>query len=199
MVLEFRNDEWSAWSFMVCAKGKEIAQGIFGEKAESGISLEDNCLEGDLDAAASLLGCDVKKLKSVVNADDPDVEKFIKAVGFGRYSITPYELDRETRGEARAVRSEAEAARSKEIGEETRDQATGGKETRDQATGGKETGAQARGQEPRGEAQEALLVNVGVRLLGALDLLQPIEREAKRDQRIRSREPLGGGASYASA
>jgi hypothetical protein len=88
---------------MLLAKGKQVAQGIFGENAESGISLEDNCLEGDLDKAAALLGCDAKKLRAAVEADEPDVEKFIKVVGFGRYSITPYELDRETRSEKQAL------------------------------------------------------------------------------------------------
>ena len=59
------------------AKGKTIANGLFGENEESGVSLDDNCLEGDLDAAAKLLGADAKKLRKVVEASDPDVEKFI--------------------------------------------------------------------------------------------------------------------------
>jgi hypothetical protein len=99
VVLDFHNDEWAAWGFLLLAKGKQVAQGIFGENAESGISLEDNCLEGDLDKAAALLGCNAKKLRTVLEGDEPDVEKFIKVVGFGRYSITPYELDRATRSE----------------------------------------------------------------------------------------------------
>ncbi len=72
---------------------------MFGENDESGVSLEDNCLEGDLDRAAKLLGVDGKKLRVVVEAAKPDVEKFMKVVGFGRYSITPYEFDREFRSE----------------------------------------------------------------------------------------------------
>jgi len=93
VALAFNNDEWSAWGFTLYRKGKPVANGVFGENAESGVSLEDNCLEGDLDAAAKLLGVDAKKFRKVVEAKEPDVEKFVKVVGFGRYSITPYELD----------------------------------------------------------------------------------------------------------
>jgi len=103
VAMAFNNDEWSAWGFTLYAKGKRIATGLFGENAESGVSLEDNCLEGDLDAAAKLLNVDAKKLRKVVEADDPDVEKFMKVVGFGRYSITPYELDSETPKEKKAL------------------------------------------------------------------------------------------------
>ena len=103
VALAFNNDEWSAWGFTLFAKGKQIATGLFGENAESGVSLEDNCLEGDLDAAAKLLGADAKKLRAVVEAEEPDVEKFMKVVGFGRYSITPYELDSETPKEKKAL------------------------------------------------------------------------------------------------
>jgi hypothetical protein len=93
VALSFNNDEWAAWGFTVYAKGKVVANGIFGENDETGISIDDNCLEGDLDEAARLLGVDAKKLRKVVESEDADVEKFIKVVGFGRYSITPYELD----------------------------------------------------------------------------------------------------------
>lgn len=103
VALAFNNDEWSAWGFTLYAKGKEIATGLFGENEESGVSLEDNCLEGDLDAAATLLGVDSKKFRKVVEASDPDVEKFMKVVGFDRYSITPYELDSETPKEKKAL------------------------------------------------------------------------------------------------
>ena len=96
VALAFNNDEWSAWGFTLYKKGKTVANGLFGENCESGVSLEDNCLEGDLDEAAKLLGVDVKKLRKVLEDEDPDVEKFMKVVGFGRYSITPYELDSET-------------------------------------------------------------------------------------------------------
>jgi hypothetical protein len=103
VALAFNNDEWSAWGFTLFAQGKEIATGLFGENEESGVSLEDNCLEGDLDKAAKLLGVDPKKFRKVVEAADPDVEKFMKVVGFGRYSITPYELDSETPKEKKAL------------------------------------------------------------------------------------------------
>lgn len=103
VALAFNNDEWSAWGFTLYAKGKQIATGLFGENSESGVSLEDNCLEGDLDAAAKLLGVDAKKFRKVVEAEDPDVEKFVKVVGFGRYSITPYEFDSETPKEKKAL------------------------------------------------------------------------------------------------
>jgi hypothetical protein len=99
VALDFHNDEWSAWGFTVYRAGVQVAHGLFGENAESGVSLEDNTLDGDLDAAATLLGVVPKKLRAVVEEDEPSVEKFMKAVGFGRYSITPYELDREPRGE----------------------------------------------------------------------------------------------------
>src|SRR5688500_5130975 len=42
VVLDFHNDEWSAWGFTLLAKGKQIAHGLFGENAESGVSYEDN-------------------------------------------------------------------------------------------------------------------------------------------------------------
>jgi hypothetical protein len=103
VALAFNNDEWSAWGFTLFVKGKPIASGLFGENEESGVSLEDNCLEGDLDKAAKLLGVDPKKLRKVVEAADPDVEKFLKVVGFGRYSITPYELDSEQPKEKKAL------------------------------------------------------------------------------------------------
>jgi hypothetical protein len=93
IALEFHNDEWSAWGFTLYAAGKRVAHGLFGENDESGVSLEDNCLEGDIDRAAKLLAVDKTKLRKVLEAGDPDVEKFMKVVGFGRYSITPYELD----------------------------------------------------------------------------------------------------------
>jgi hypothetical protein len=96
VALAFNNDEWSAWGFELFAKGKTVAKGLFGENCETGVSLDDNCLEGDLDAAAKLLGADAKKFRKVVEAAEPDVEKFLKVVGFGRYSITPLELDSET-------------------------------------------------------------------------------------------------------
>ncbi len=60
------------------------------------MSLEGNCLEGDLAKAAKLLAADAGKLRKVFEADEPDVEKFMKVVGFDRYSITPYELDSAT-------------------------------------------------------------------------------------------------------
>ena len=103
VALAFNNDEWSAWGFTLYRKGKPVANGVFGENAESGVSLEDNCLEGDLDEAAKLLDVDAKKLRKVVEAAEPDVEKFVKVVGFGRYSITPYELDSEHPKEKKAV------------------------------------------------------------------------------------------------
>ncbi len=103
VALQFHNDEWSAWGFTLYAKGKTIANGLFGENEESGVSLDDNCLDGDLDLAAKLLGVDAKKLRKVVEASDPDVEKFIKVVGFGRYSITPYELDSDQPKEKKAL------------------------------------------------------------------------------------------------
>jgi hypothetical protein len=93
VALAFNNDEWSAWGFTLYVKGKPVAKGLFGENDESGVSLEDNCLEGDLDQAAKLLGVDPKKFRKTVEAAEPDVEKFLKVVGFGRYSVTPYELD----------------------------------------------------------------------------------------------------------
>jgi hypothetical protein len=93
VVLEFNNDEWSAWGFTLYAEGKAVATGLFGENEESGVSLEDHCLEGDLAKAAKLLAVDATMLRKVLEASEPDVEKFMKVVGFGRYSITPYELD----------------------------------------------------------------------------------------------------------
>ncbi len=93
VALAFNNDEWSAWGFTLFVKGKPVANGLFGENDETGVSIEDNCLEGDLDEAAKLLGVDAKKLRKVVESEDADVEKFMKVVGFGRYSITAYELD----------------------------------------------------------------------------------------------------------
>ena len=103
VALAFNNDEWSAWGFTLFVKGKTIANGLFGENEESGVSLDDNCLEGDLDEAARLLKVDAKKLRNVVEAEGPDVEKFMEVVGFGRYSITPYELDSETPKEKKAL------------------------------------------------------------------------------------------------
>ncbi len=103
VALAFNNDEWSAWGFTLYAKGEPIANGLFGENAESGMSLEDNCLEGDLDRTAKLLSVDVKKLRKVVEASEPDVERFMKVVGFGRYSITPYELDSKQPKEKKAL------------------------------------------------------------------------------------------------
>ena len=103
VALAFNNDEWSAWGFTLYVKGKPIANGVFGENGESGVSREDNCLEGDLETAAKLLGADAKKLRKVVEAAEPDVEKFMKVVGFGRYSITPYELDSDVPKEKKAL------------------------------------------------------------------------------------------------
>jgi hypothetical protein len=103
VALDFHNDEWSAWGFTLYAKGKQIAHGLFGENDESGVSLEDNCLEGDLDVAAKLLGADAAKLRKMIEVAVPDVEKFIKAVGFGRYSITPFELDSDHPTEKKAL------------------------------------------------------------------------------------------------
>jgi hypothetical protein len=93
VALAFNNDEWAAWGFTLFVKGKPVANGLFGENDETGVSAEDNCLEGDLDEAAKLLDVDPTKLRKVVEAEEPDVEEFMKVVGFERYSITPFELD----------------------------------------------------------------------------------------------------------
>ena len=93
VALEFVNDEWSAWSFTLYAKGKEVAHGVFGENDETSITLDDNCLEGDLDLAAKLLGVTPKRFRAVLEDEAQDVEAFVKVVGFGRYSMTAHEVD----------------------------------------------------------------------------------------------------------
>jgi len=113
LALEFTNDEWSAWSFTLYAKGKQLAYGVFGENEETGISLEDNCLEGDLDEAARLLGASPKKLRKVLEEDEgSDVEAFVKAVGFGRYSMTAHEVDSMLKKEdAKKTKTKTKAAK----------------------------------------------------------------------------------------
>jgi hypothetical protein len=109
LVLDFNNDEWSAWGFALFRKGKVVAEGLFGENLESGVSFEDNCLEGDLDKMAELLEVSAAKLKRIVESEDPDVDAFIKLVGFGRYSITPYDIERAKKQHAK----EKKAAKKK--------------------------------------------------------------------------------------
>lgn len=92
VAMHFHNDEWSAWGFTLYVKGKAILDGLFGENEESGVSPEDNFLDGDLNQAATVFGVDAAKLRKVVEADEPDVEKFIALVGFGLYPVTPQDL-----------------------------------------------------------------------------------------------------------
>ena len=90
--LAFHNDEYAAWGFTLTERGKTIAHALFGENSESGVSLEDNALEGDLDAIAMMFGVDPKRLKKRLAGENPDVEKFADFLGFGLYPVTPYDV-----------------------------------------------------------------------------------------------------------
>ncbi|CAN5275611.1 hypothetical protein BH09MYX1_BH09MYX1_02640 [soil metagenome] len=94
LALEFHNDEYSAWGFTLTRSGTTIVHALFGENEESGASLDDNTLEGDLDALAAMFGVDRKKLDEVLEGQLPDVEKFADFLGFGLYPMTPYDVDR---------------------------------------------------------------------------------------------------------
>jgi hypothetical protein len=93
LALQFNNDEWSAWGFTLTKLGKHVVSGVFGENAETGVDLEDNGIEGDVGAIATMFGVDKKKLDKLLAGEFPDVEKFAKLLGFAVLPITPYDID----------------------------------------------------------------------------------------------------------
>lgn len=99
VAMHFHNDEWSAWGFTVLENGKAIAHGLFGENAETGVSLDDNVLEGDLDLAARLLGVERTRFHEAVETED--VETFVNLLDVPLMSITPSLLARELGAEAK--------------------------------------------------------------------------------------------------
>jgi hypothetical protein len=93
VALHLRDDEGSAWELEVYAKGKRIAYCLYGQNAETGVSLEDNECTGDWDKVAKLLGVDAKKLKAILKPKFPDLDKVAKLVGFPVIPITSTDME----------------------------------------------------------------------------------------------------------